>query len=285
MGPSCRLLPHGGYALIPTVLTSMAWFASIFQDGCDYAIIEGPVVQAITDDDDTVPWVEAGYAGFRTPLYNSLEDAWDITYTGQCLDYNMDKVTLDAAWNAGKAFAFLALVMGGGGTLFLWFSVCCVFSKATWRFAGYEVLLAAIFQAMAFLWFLNSMCTHRNTCSLSWGSKGDVAACALWALAALSILVYYPSPKVPSDALRQQQQRETTNPEISITGLVDQYPYDSATAATSPASQISSTYSHIAAGLPLEGDATATFLASPKKHRLSPKKPSSSGHLKNVEVL
>jgi hypothetical protein len=292
MGPSCRLLPHGGYALIPTVLTTLAWVASIFQDGCDYALVTGPIVQIISDHGDEVPWVEVGYSGYRTPTYTAVNGTFVVTYAADCLNYNLDRVQFDPAWNAGKAFAFLALVLGGGGTLFLWFSVCCVFSKATWRFAGYEVLLAAVFQAMAFLWFLNPMCQNKNTCALSWGSKADIAACALWGLAAAAIMCHYPVP--PDSSLRSP--RETTRPEIAITGLEQPYPYGHGASATSPASQISSRFNegpvHIAAGLPLEGDASAIMVASPSssskiKPRSPRRPPSAEGHLnlKAAEVL
>jgi len=235
----------------------MAWVASIFQDGCDYAIIEGPIVQTITDDDDSVPWVEVGYAAFRKPEYDSSTDTWEVTYTGSCTDYNLERLTPDPAWKAAKAFAFLALVLGGGGALFLWFSACCVFSKATWRWAGYEVLLAAIFQSLAFVWFQNSYCQiGNNSCRLSWGSKADTVATVFWSVAAVTIFCKYPSPKLPPNV---RQPGEMTNPEIAITG-VEQHP-------TSPSRYEGN--SQVAAALPLEGDATATMSTSPPSKSLS----------------
>jgi hypothetical protein len=274
---------------MPTVLTTLAWVASIFQDGCDYAIVSGPIVQAISYHDAEIPWVEVGYSGFRTPTYTAVNGTYVITYTAQCLNYNLDRVQFDPAWNTGKAFAFLALVLGGGGTLFLWFSVCCVFSKATWRFAGYEVLMAAVFQAMAFLWFLNPMCQNKNTCALSWGSKADIAACVLWGLAGTAIMCHYPTPI--DSSLRGQ--REATRPEIAITDLDQPYPYGNGTAATSPSSNISSRYDEgsvqIDAGLPLEGDASAIMVTSQspssKKQPRSPPRVDDHLKLKDAEVL
>lgn len=268
MSETCRLLPHGGYSLIPTVLTTMAWVASVFQDGCDYAIMEGPIVGTITDDHDSAPWIEVGYDAYRTPYYNRQNDAWEVTYTGRCTGYDTNRVTLDPAWKAAKAFAFLALVLGGGGALFLWFSACCVFSKATWRWAGYEVLLAAIFQALAFLWFGNSMCHYRNTCTLSWGSKADILACAFWGLASLCIFCKYPVPTLPpTDPPGMQRARETTDPEIAVT---PQHPSTSnqrrLSHFNSPTTKVATTAiqsscagsSQVEAALPLEWDPAAT---------------------------
>lgn len=293
---SCFLLPHGGYALLPTVLTTMAWVASIFQDSCDYAIIEGPIVQTITDDDDSVPWVEVGFAAFRVPEYIAENDKWEVTYTGACTDYDLDRIDLDPAWKAAKAFAFLALVLGGGGALFLWFSACCVFSKATWRWAGYEVLLAAIFQVLAFLWFGNSLCQNKNTCRLSWGSKADIVASVLWGLAAVAIFCKYPAPKLPPNI---RQQGEVTNPEIAITGLEgrslgqQQQRHGSTTTATSTTIQTYEGNAQIAAELPLEGDATATIATSPSRTPNSKSNQTQAGFdefvggkdLQNAEVL
>jgi len=270
MGPSSTatsifLLPHGGYSLIPTVLTTCAWVASIFQDGCDYAIIEGPIVQTITNDEDdtgadTIPWLEVGFAAFRRPDYNRDKDIWEISYTGRCTDYNEDRMEFDPAWKAAKAFAFLALILGGGGALFLWFSACCVFSKATWRWAGYEVLLAATFQGMSFLWFANSMCTNKNICKLSWGSKTDVVSFVMWIMAAMAIFYKYPAPNLSNHP--DERHRLTTRPEILVTGMDSSS--QSQKSKKSPSPNKVQSPSQISAALPLEGDAGATMSA---KHR------------------
>jgi hypothetical protein len=49
---------------------------------------------------------------------------------GACVEYPFE---IDPAWTASKAFAFMALGIGGGGTLFAWCSTCFVFSRGTWR--------------------------------------------------------------------------------------------------------------------------------------------------------
>ena len=136
---SCQLLPHGAYALLPTVLTTCAWLTSIFQDGCDYATVSGPIVQSMTNDKN-VPWLEVGFAAFQKPDFNEETQTWDIAYRGSCIDYNEERMEFDSAWKAAKGFAFLALVLGGGGALFLWFSACCV---------GYEIDLLDVYKTTA----------------------------------------------------------------------------------------------------------------------------------------
>lgn len=252
---SCTLLPHGGYALIPTVLTTCAWLSSIFQDGCDYAIVNGPIVQTMTGDEN-LPWLEVGFAAFRKPRFDDESQTWAVTYSGSCVDYNPDRLEFDPAWKAAKGFAFLALVLGGGGALFLWFSACCVFSKATWRWAGYEVLLAGTFQTMAFMWYGNDLCQHRNSCTFGWGSKADVVASVFWCLAALSIFCKYPIPR------SKQKDLETTQPELIITDSTE-------TDLNSPG-----------AFLPIDGDATATLPSTPVESAFK-----DGRDLKDVEVL
>jgi len=188
------MLPHGSYSLIPAVLTSMGWLASLFQDGCDYSRLTGQTVSEIASSTD-VPWLEVGFGAYREPTLNTKNGQWEVVYTGICFAYP-PTVPQDAYWTASKAFDFLALVLGGGGTFFLWFSSCCVFSPATWRWAGYEVMFAAIFQTLSFLWFNTDMCqSSENHCALFWGSKADIVSAVLWTVAAMSIFCHYPAPK------------------------------------------------------------------------------------------
>jgi hypothetical protein len=178
----------------------MGWISSLFQDGCDYSRLTGDIVHNIAVQPDA-PWLEAGFNAYREPHQNTITGDWEIVYNGACLEYPSEHVDIDVNWKMAKGFAFLALVLGGGGTFFLWLNACCVFSRGTWRWAGYEILFASLFQTLSFLWFNTPMCTE-NKCSLSWGSKTDIMAAVFWFVAALCLLCYYPEPKnEPGDGL------------------------------------------------------------------------------------
>jgi hypothetical protein len=212
------MLPHGYYSLVPAVLTTMAWMASLFQDKCDFSRVTGEIVAALADADDT-PFLEVGFSAYREPIFDGNTGKWHVVYTGKCLEFpdGDDILDQDMSWNAAKICGFFASVLGGGGTFFLWFSTCCIFGRATWRLAGYEVLLAAIFQSFAFLWFNTDMCQDSdNSCSLFWGSRADILATSFWTLAALLIFCYYPVPKELDDENEGLvlDSREVTRPEV-----------------------------------------------------------------------
>lgn len=191
-GYGCRLLPHGGYALLPATLSTMAWITSLAQDGCDYSHLTGPSVAALTGSDN-VPYLEVGFNAYREPDYNIETGKWVVEYSGKCLEY--DREITDAYWDVSKAFAYLSLVFGGGGALFIWCSSCFVFGPGTWRWAGYEVLAACIFQSLSFLWFLTAICAEEgNQCALFFGSKSDMVAAIFWLISAIAIFARYPKP-------------------------------------------------------------------------------------------
>lgn len=123
---------------------------------------------------------------------------WFIDSRIKCEQYNTDIVNIDGVWTFAKITAFLALVLGGGGAMFIWFSSCFVFKKNVWQWAGYELLIATILQALTFSWFATSLC-HGNDgqdkCTLQYGSQADILACSMWAVSALLIFVKYPSEK------------------------------------------------------------------------------------------
>jgi hypothetical protein len=198
----------------------MGWLAALFQDNCDFSRITGEIVSQLSETDDT-PFLEVGFSAYREPIYDPSSGSWNVIYTGKCLEYpeGEDILHQDASWKTAKAFAFLARVLGGGGTFFLWFSTCCIFGRATWRLAGCEVLLAAVFQSLAFVWFTTAMCQDsENTCSLFWGSKSDILATCFWLLSAVLIFCYYPAPKEldENDGIMMDPRNNATRPAVSV---------------------------------------------------------------------
>jgi hypothetical protein len=191
-------------------LATLAWWASVFQDGCDFAIVRGDMVQQIASNPD-VPFLEFGIGAYREPYLQGNGD-WEVNYGGSCTEYPFD---IDPAWTASKAFAFLALVIGGGGTLFVWCSTCFVFSRGTWRWAGYELLTASLFQMLTFVWYLNDTCkASNNTCRLAWGSRADILSTVLWLLCACMAIYKYPAPKPvedPDDSQNHMAEVDLTN--------------------------------------------------------------------------
>jgi hypothetical protein len=229
-----RCLPHGAYSLFPAVLCTLAWLASLSQDGCDYSTVSGSIVQQIATDTN-VPFVEIGFVAYREPIYNEADQTWNVVYTGSCATY--DPELEDSFWKAAKGFAFGALVLGGASSLFLWFSTCFVFSRGTWRWAGYQVILAFICQTLAFLWFGTAICKDSdNTCELFYGSKADIAASFFWFSSALLILARYPKPEQSIDDM------DATDASIEVSTIREM-------------------------DLPVEGDATATLPAPPEATR------------------
>lgn len=188
------LMPHGSYALVIATVSTLGWLAALFQDGCDFARVEGSVIKHLETEGagggNSPPWLEFGLSAYREPIQNSNGD-WETSFDTVCLLYPED--LMDDSWTTARTFAFLALVIGGGGTMFLWCSTCFVFSKGTWRWTGYELLLASLCQAIAFCWFATQVCDW-NTCTLFWGSKADIAASVLWFFCGLLVICRYPNP-------------------------------------------------------------------------------------------
>jgi hypothetical protein len=142
---SCRFLPHGGYSLVPAVLTTFGWIASLLEDGCNYSLVTGDVIQTdlpflvddyVASDDEgastVVKWIEVGFLGFRIPDFEPSTESWAVDYRGECIafptggnsGYN-DFFVIDGKWKFARLCSFLALVLGGGATFFLWISTCC----------------------------------------------------------------------------------------------------------------------------------------------------------------
>jgi hypothetical protein len=212
-----RCLPHGCYSLFVATICTMAWIASLFQDGCDFAKVSGPIVAELTTAGEIPPpWLEFGIGAFRSPSSDSIEgqDTWYSDFEEECQLFEEESENfMDTAWTTARTFAFLALVIGGGGTVFLWASTFFVFSRGTWRWTGYLIMIGSLCNSMTFLWFLTSVCGW-NTCTIFWGAKADMVASSLWFLGGLLIICKYPLPI--SQRLQQQQQQIDSMPTASV---------------------------------------------------------------------
>jgi hypothetical protein len=181
---------------------------------CDYASLRGSNV-ALLSGDTTTPFAEVGLSFYRLPSYSQELNTWTAPLNGECLVYPPD-IPIDGTWKFAKVCSFFALVFGGGGALFLWFSSCFVFGPGTWRWAGYEVLIASILQSLAFVFFNTAMCkTNGSHCSLFLGSKLDIVAAVFWLVSALSIFLKYP---YPSPKLSTTTTGAASSSEMSIAG-------------------------------------------------------------------
>eukprot|EP00542_Grammatophora_oceanica_P017329 CAMPEP_0194048474 /NCGR_PEP_ID=MMETSP0009_2-20130614/27396_1 /TAXON_ID=210454 /ORGANISM="Grammatophora oceanica, Strain CCMP 410" /LENGTH=233 /DNA_ID=CAMNT_0038694339 /DNA_START=191 /DNA_END=892 /DNA_ORIENTATION=- len=193
----------------------MAWMASVSQDGCDYSRVAGPAIQDLTNT-ITLPWIEVGFIAYRVPTYSAEDEVWFIDYNVGCVA--LEDSMVDGYWKAAKGFAFMALVLGGSGALFTWFSSCFIFSPATWRWAAYQILTASICQCLAFMWFATSFCKS-NSCDMFYGSKADILSAVLWLASAVMMIARYPSPrKYNDDGSEIETAEEEVVPELPVDG-------------------------------------------------------------------
>mmetsp|Transcript_28126 Transcript_28126/g.46578 ORF Transcript_28126/g.46578 Transcript_28126/m.46578 type:complete len:269 (+) Transcript_28126:166-972(+) len=190
----CRYVPHGFYSLIPAVLSSMALWTALAQDGCDFAKLEGGNVETIAGS-DILPFIEAGISHYRAPLFYTAESEWKMVFTNECENYPDENI--DIFVNLAKYFSLISLIFGGSLTLFLWFTTCMTFSVRTWIFCAVEATLAALFRAGSFLFLFSSICSgNESKCNLAFGSTMDIVGCVLYFVAALCLFAHYPDPKL-----------------------------------------------------------------------------------------
>ena len=141
---------------------------------------------------------------FREPTWKSDGD-WYIDKSTPCLEYNIESMNKDGAWYFAYCTTFLGLVLGGGGAIFIFFSLCVVFEKNVWRWAGSELLIASIFQSLTYTWFATSLCKS-NECHMEYGARADLVATILWLTSALCIFCMY--PRVRGGEIEQNQSGE-----------------------------------------------------------------------------
>eukprot|EP00551_Chaetoceros_affinis_P007943 CAMPEP_0203678946 /NCGR_PEP_ID=MMETSP0090-20130426/33746_1 /ASSEMBLY_ACC=CAM_ASM_001088 /TAXON_ID=426623 /ORGANISM="Chaetoceros affinis, Strain CCMP159" /LENGTH=137 /DNA_ID=CAMNT_0050546395 /DNA_START=34 /DNA_END=444 /DNA_ORIENTATION=+ len=135
------ILPHGGYALIPATLATMAWMTSLSLDGCDYARLTGPAVESLTNS-NIYPYVEIGFHSYRIPSFYSDFELWKLRFSDPCVAYNIfdeqqhedfdeeGKQQFDAPvvidptggffWSIGSMSHKIGTIVGGAATMFLW---------------------------------------------------------------------------------------------------------------------------------------------------------------------
>lgn len=169
----------------------MGWIAALFENSCNYALLYGDIVNDISIEE--VPYLQVGFQAYKDPQLNIDTNTWHASRTGQCISYPTN-FEIDTVWKISNLFSFVGVVLGGGATFYLWISTCCRFSRGSWRWAGYEVVAACLFQSLSFIWFATDIC-KKNHCRLSYGSKADILANCFWFVAALLIFTHYPKPK------------------------------------------------------------------------------------------
>ncbi|KAG7336896.1 hypothetical protein IV203_032197 [Nitzschia inconspicua] len=214
----CRALPHGWYSVFVAILATVAWLSSWVQETCNFAIVTGPIVAELdpTFTSQAIPFLEFGLSAFREPAVDQFGN-YTVSLRGSCTEYP-DGQLIDSIWNTSRFFAFLALVLGGGSSLFVWCSTCFVFSRATWRWTGYCLVLASLCQATVFLWFMTQLCSW-NACTLSDGSKADLLAVVLLMLSACLMFIKYPTPAIreliPREDDEESEQKEHHSKQIN----------------------------------------------------------------------
>mmetsp|Transcript_11643 Transcript_11643/g.16681 ORF Transcript_11643/g.16681 Transcript_11643/m.16681 type:complete len:228 (+) Transcript_11643:118-801(+) len=191
-----RCLPHGCYTCMPTLLATVGWLATLTEDGCNYAIVEGAIVTEVTTN-PSMPFLEVGMNQYREASLND-NDTWEIDYNQLCKYYNEDVVNIDGVWKFSKIMSFLALVFAGAAVLLIWFSSCFIFSPNTWKWVGCELLTATVFKLLSYSWLATSMCRD-NSCSISYGAKADIVACVTWFISGVLVLLRYPMPKAANN--------------------------------------------------------------------------------------
>jgi hypothetical protein len=191
MPRTCVLLPHGPFSLLTAALTTMGWLAALFENSCNYALVSGDVVDEVSIT--PVPFIQVGLDAYRLPHFDTDSQSWHASRTGECIRYP-STVDIDGIWKLSNAFSFVGLVLGGGATFYLWISTFCRFSRGSWRWAGYEIAAACLFQALSFVWYATDLC-QQNHCSLSNGAKADILAATFWLVAATLVFAHYPIPR------------------------------------------------------------------------------------------
>ena len=209
----CRCLPHGPYSLFVATFAVMGWMAALLQSGCEMAVVEGPVVQQLypTFNENPLTMMEFGFEVYRLPVqvnatYVDPFGGRSSSSEQQCAEYPPE-LTKDTIWVVAQLLSFVALVLGGGGSVFVWCSTCFVFSKGTWKWTGYVLLLACGCQVGSFIWYKSHICSW-NTCTMSSGSKLDAISALFWFCSSFMVICRYPRPYNQYEHIQQDQYQQ-----------------------------------------------------------------------------
>ena len=238
------LLPHGGYALIPATLSTIAFLTTLFHDGYDYAKLHGKVVDILINTDGFYPFIEIGFSSFRIPTFYEEHDQWQTRYGDVCQSFSsIDAVTgesvtvwkPDSLWNFARAAHLISMIVGDTVVLNIWIvSICLPVTKYSWRLFGVAMFMASFFQLCSLIWFLNDICNvEESHYSIFYGSQTSMIALALYFGSLLLICFRYPEPIIVQMARKQIETKMNNQYDDST---ADESEFDSASFTNSFAS-------------------------------------------------
>eukprot|EP00521_Asterionellopsis_glacialis_P007426 CAMPEP_0195291388 /NCGR_PEP_ID=MMETSP0707-20130614/7769_1 /TAXON_ID=33640 /ORGANISM="Asterionellopsis glacialis, Strain CCMP134" /LENGTH=329 /DNA_ID=CAMNT_0040351699 /DNA_START=249 /DNA_END=1238 /DNA_ORIENTATION=+ len=202
----------------------MGFWATLVQDGCDYAKLSGPAVEDITEN-DIIPFLEVGIGGgYRAPLYYADEHDWKTVYSTACIAYDDTAVPQDLYWSMAKWMGLLGGIVGGSASFFIWFTTCVTFSIRTWRFCALQLIMGALLRAGTFFFLMSGICSNDSggSCTMYFGSRMDIVCTVMWITSSTLICAHFPTPKLrvvhDSDYVRKlplQERQQQQNPAYS----------------------------------------------------------------------
>ena len=208
------MMPHGAPILLPMILVTTGWIASLTHDGCDYAKLTGPAVELLTGS-SSIPFIHIGMSAYRVPQFYPATNKWRVAYSSECQSYGHKEIIADRAWVSSEYLNFASIVIGGTAMMFLWSGTCLTLRKNYWRCVGVGALLACFLQMCSFVFFSTRLCytttktfldfeagreielyeTDASSCSLFFASKCSITAVCLWLAGGFVILLgEYPRP-------------------------------------------------------------------------------------------
>jgi len=90
------ILPHGGYSLLVVFIATSGWMASLWEgDGCNYALVSGPIVDQLDPSYTSynpITSLQFGFDSYREvlPSLSKSSTSWSSTQQQQDYTYNDD---------------------------------------------------------------------------------------------------------------------------------------------------------------------------------------------------